>query len=175
MNGLLDESIIQELYRASQAGVPIDLIVRGRCALRPGIPRVSQRIRVRSIVGCLLEHSRIFYFSNGGEEEIYVGSADWMPRNLYERVEVVFPILDPMLRQRLKQEILDAYLADTVKARILERDGSDVRAGALAGRRRGRQRALAGFNAQEYLIGLAEGKPPLEAMPVARKLGRVRA
>src|SRR5207247_8369460 len=91
MNGLLDKSVIQALYRASQAGVEIDLIVRGRCALRPGVRGVSDRIRVRSIVGRFLEHSRIYYFANGGEEEIYLGSADWMPRNLYGRVEVVFP------------------------------------------------------------------------------------
>ena len=124
MNALLDKNIIMALYRASQAGVEIDLIVRGMCALRPGIRGVSDRIRVRSIVGRFLEHSRIFYFANGGEEEVYLGSADWMPRNLYERVEVMFPIKDPMLRERVRHEILEAYLADTVKARILRRDGS---------------------------------------------------
>ena len=91
MNALLDKNIIQALYRASQAGVEIDLIVRGICALRPGVRGVSDRINVRSIVGRFLEHSRIYYFSNGGEEEIYMGSADWMPRNLYERVEVLVP------------------------------------------------------------------------------------
>ena len=91
MNGLLDKNIIAALYRASQAGVDIDLIVRGVCALRPGVRGVSDRIRVRSIVGRFLEHSRIFFFANGGQEEIYTGSADWMPRNLYERVEVLLP------------------------------------------------------------------------------------
>src|SRR4029453_638997 len=89
MNGLLDANLVRELYRASQAGVEIDLIVRGICALKPGVRGVSDRIRVRSILGRFLEHSRIFYFSNAGAEEIYVGSADWMPRNLYERVEVL--------------------------------------------------------------------------------------
>ena len=97
MNALLDKNIIQALYRASQAGVQIDLIVRGICALRPGVRGVSDNIRVRSIVGRFLEHSRIFYFANGGDEEIYMGSADWMPRNLYERVEVLVPLRDEML------------------------------------------------------------------------------
>src|SRR6201987_6184204 len=119
MNALLDKNVIMALYRASQAGVDIDLIVRGICALRPGIRGVSDRIRVRSIVGRFLEHSRIFYFANAGEEEVYVGSADWMPRNLYERVEVTFPLNETLLRDRVRQEILDAYLADNRKARLL--------------------------------------------------------
>ena len=111
MNALLDKAVIQALYRASQAGVQIDLIVRGICAVRPGVRGVSDNLRVRSIVGRYLEHSRIYYFGNGGEEEIYIGSADWMPRNLYERVEVLVPLRDEMIRQRVRQEILDAYLA----------------------------------------------------------------
>jgi polyphosphate kinase len=94
MNALLDKNVVQALYRASQAGVEIDLIVRGICALRPGVRGLSDRIRVRSIVGRFLEHSRIYYFANGGDEEIYMGSADWMPRNLYERVEVLVPLRD---------------------------------------------------------------------------------
>src|SRR5262249_56014372 len=102
MNALLDKNVIAALYRASQAGVEIDLLVRGMCALRPGVRGISDRIRVRSIVGRLLEHSRIFYFANGGEEELYVGSADWMPRNLYERVEVTFPVADSLLKQRIR-------------------------------------------------------------------------
>ncbi len=124
MNALLDKNIIMALYRASQAGVEIDLIVRGMCALRPGVRGVSDRIRVRSIVGRFLEHSRIFYFANGGEEEVYLGSADWMPRNLYERVEVMFPLKDALLRERVRHEILDAYLADNLKSRVLRKDGS---------------------------------------------------
>ena len=124
MNALLDKNIIQALYRASQAGVKIDLIVRGICALRPGVRGVSDNIRVRSIVGRFLEHSRIYYFANGGEEEIYMGSADWMPRNLYERVEVLVPLRDEMLRERVRHEILDAYLADNRKARILLKDAT---------------------------------------------------
>src|SRR6202051_1315537 len=108
MNALLDKNIIAALYRASQAGVEIDLIVRGMCALRPGIRGISDHIRVRSIVGRFLEHSRIFYFAHGGQEEVYLGSADWMPRNLYERVEVLFPLKDELLRERVRQEILES-------------------------------------------------------------------
>ena len=162
MNALLDKNVIAELYRASQAGVDIDLIVRGICALRPGVRGVSNRIRVRSIVGRFLEHSRIFYFLNGGSEEIYIGSADWMPRNLYERVEVTVPIRDTLLRERIRHEILAAYLADTVKARFLQRDGSYVRAARTgkSGKKMGPE-----FNAQEFLIGLAEGKSTMQAMP----------
>ncbi|PYQ39892.1 MAG: RNA degradosome polyphosphate kinase, partial [Acidobacteria bacterium] len=129
MNSLLDKNIVQALYRASQAGVEINLIVRGICALRPGVRGVSENIRVRSIVGRFLEHSRIYYFANGGDEEIYIGSADWMPRNLYERVEVLVPLRDEMLRQRVRHEILDAYLADNRKARILLKDESYETAG----------------------------------------------
>src|SRR5690242_12032754 len=123
MNALLDKKIITALYRASQAGVEIDLIVRGMCALRAGIRGVSDRIRVRSVVRRFLEHSRIYCFANGGEEEIYVASADWMPRNLYERVEVVFPVRDDLIRERIRREILAGYLADSVKTRLLQRDG----------------------------------------------------
>src|SRR6059058_3554400 len=136
MNALLDKNIITALYRASQAGVEIDLIVRGMCALRPGVRGVSDHISVRSIVGRFLEHSRIFYFANGGEEEIYLSSADWMPRNLYERVEVMFPLTNPMLRERVKREMLDAYLADNVKTRVLLKDGSYIRAWQAQGKRK---------------------------------------
>jgi polyphosphate kinase len=107
--------------------VQIDLIVRGVCCLRPGIPGVSQSIRVRSIVGRFLEHSRIYYFRNGGAEEIYLGSADLMPRNLDRRVEVIFPLLDPVLRERVRDGILRVQLADTVKARELRSDGTYAR------------------------------------------------
>jgi polyphosphate kinase len=168
MNALLDKNIITALYRASQAGVQIDLIIRGMCALRPGIRGVSDRIRVRSIVGRFLEHSRIFYFANGGEEEVYLGSADWMPRNLYERVEVIFPLKDALLRERVKHEILEAYLADNVKARILQRDQSYMRVWQVQGKRNPPAGAAA-FNAQEFLVALAEGKQPLTAIPIASK------
>jgi polyphosphate kinase len=123
VNALVDPSVIQALYRASQAGVEIDLIVRGQCALVPGLRGISSRIRVRSIVGRFLEHSRIFYFENAGEPEIYLGSADWMQRNLYERVEVLFPLKDAELRRRITEHILPAYLADTRTARLLGPDG----------------------------------------------------
>lgn len=173
MNALLDKNIIAALYRASQAGVEIDLIVRGMCALRPGIRGISDHIRVRSIVGRFLEHSRIFYFANGGQDVIYLGSADWMPRNLYERVEVMFPVKDALLRERLKQEILDAYLADTVKSRVLRRDGSYVRAWKAAGRHKA---PVPGFSAQDFLLALAEGKQSVAAIPAApeRKSQRTR-
>ena len=154
---------MRELYRASQAGVQIDLIVRGICGLRPGVRGVSDHIKVRSIVGRFLEHSRIFYFANGGEEEIYLGSADWMPRNLLERVETLFPIKDPMLKHRIRFEILEAYLADNTQARILQPDGTYICADAL--RSRSAKRATH-FNAQEFLIALSEGKVTLDAIPV---------
>jgi polyphosphate kinase len=170
MNALLDKSVVQALYRASQAGVEIDLIVRGICALRPGVKGVSDRIRVRSIVGRFLEHSRIYYFANGGDEEIYMGSADWMPRNLYERVEVLVPLPDEVLRDRVRHEILDAYLADNRKARILLRDATYIRAWqSPQGKHKTKPPVgAAAFSAQDFLISLAEGKqaatlPPLPA------------
>jgi polyphosphate kinase len=160
MNALLDKNVIQALYRASQAGVEIDLIVRGICALRPGIRGLSDHIKVRSIVGRFLEHSRIYYFGNGAEEEIYIGSADWMPRNLYERVEVLVPLRDEFLRERVRREILDAYLADNRKARILLRDETYIRAWQPQHGKRNRRPPTGGaaFSAQDYLISLAEGK-----------------
>jgi polyphosphate kinase len=123
VNRLTDLEIIDALYRASQAGVQIDLIVRGSCMLRPGVPGLSETIHVRSIVGQFLEHSRIFYFANGGDDDVYIGSADWMTRNLDRRVEVVTPILDVNLKRHLKNVVLGAYLKDNVKARVLNADG----------------------------------------------------
>jgi polyphosphate kinase len=124
INSLTDMDIIRTLYEASQAGVRIDLIVRGICMLRPGVPGLSETITVRSIVGRFLEHSRIFYFANGGDEDVYIGSADWMHRNLDRRVEVITPIHDPLLKKQFRDEILDACLRDNVKARRLLPDGS---------------------------------------------------
>jgi polyphosphate kinase len=147
MNGLLDRRTVESLYAASQAGVEIDLIVRGMCSLRPGIKGLSERIRVRSIVGRFLEHSRIFCFANNGKEEIYCGSADWMPRNLIERCEVVFPVVQPDLHKRLRDEILAAYLADTMKARLLQPSGDYLRVAP----------GTTAFNAQDYLMRVAEG------------------
>jgi polyphosphate kinase len=173
MNALLDKNLILALYRASQAGVQIDLIVRGICALRPGIRGVSDRIRVRSIVGRFLEHSRIYYFANGGDEEIYLGSADWMPRNLYERVEVLFPLQQEQLRDRVRHEILNAYLADNLKSRLLMRDGSYPRVWQGHGKRKAPS-GPAGFNAQEFLIGIAEGKQSPESIPTQTQRPRRR-
>ncbi len=123
MNALVDPEIVHSLYRASQAGVRIDLIVRGICCLRPGVPGVSETIRVRSIVGRFLEHSRIYFFGNGGQEEIYLGSADMMRRNLDGRVETLFPIDDPSLRAAIYERILKPFLADTINARELQSNG----------------------------------------------------
>ncbi len=166
MNALLDVNIVQALYRASQAGVDIELIVRGMCALRPGIRGLSDRIRVRSIVGRFLEHSRIFYFENGGESEVYLGSADWMNRNLHERVEVLFPLKNPLLRDRVMHEILAAYLADNVKTRFLQKDGRYLRPWqSPRGRSTRPPRGSAAFSAQDFLIGLAEGTRTPEEIP----------
>jgi polyphosphate kinase len=126
MNALEDPRMIRLLYRASQAGVRVDLLVRGFCCLRPGVPGISENIRVTSIVGRFLEHSRIYYFHNGGAEEVYAGSSDLMRRNLSHRVEIVFPVMSPKQVSRLKQ-ILHLYLADEVKARYLGSDGCYVR------------------------------------------------
>jgi polyphosphate kinase len=136
LNALSDAGMVQLLYRASRAGVPIDLIVRGMCILRPGIPGVSETIRVRSIVGRFLEHSRIYVFTNGGAREVHIGSADWMGRNLDRRVEAVVPVFDPALADVICDEILDLLLRDNVKTRILHSDGSYERRGVLPGEQR---------------------------------------
>jgi polyphosphate kinase len=128
INSLVEETLIEALYEASRAGVKVDLIVRGICCLRPGVPGVSENIRVISIVGRFLEHSRIFYFGNGGKPKVYLGSADWMPRNLFRRVEVVFPIQDSGIKKRITDVIIPAYLKDCVKARVLGPDGVYTRA-----------------------------------------------
>ncbi len=124
MNSLIDPELIQALYEASSAGVEIDLIVRGVCCLRPGVRGISEKIRVRSIVDRFLEHSRIAYFENACRSEVYMGSADWMPRNLFKRIEVVFPILDGNLRQRCIDELLGVSLADNTRARFLQGDST---------------------------------------------------
>jgi polyphosphate kinase len=128
MNALVDPEVVRLLYRASQCGVTVDLIVRGPCCLRPGVPGLSDRVRVRSIVGRFLEHSRIWYFHQGGTPAVYIGSADLMPRNLDRRIEVMAPVTDPTLVRRVRDDILGRYLADNVKARHLCADGSYVRA-----------------------------------------------
>jgi polyphosphate kinase len=158
MNALLEPSVIEALYQASEAGVEIDLIIRGLCILRPGLPGLSERIRVRSIVGRFLEHSRIFHFANGGDDEIYLGSADWMPRNLFERCEVVFPVRDAAAKARIHDEILPSYLADTVKARIQQPYGTYLRASKI-------DKDAPVFSSQDFLMHLAEGKVDLDAIP----------
>ena len=122
MNALVEESMIEALYRASQAGIKVQLLIRGICCLRPGIPGVSESIEVRSLVGRFLEHSRIIRFENGGTPEIYLGSADWMPRNLFRRVETGFPILNPRVQEHI-QEIINTFWKDNVKARVMDTDG----------------------------------------------------
>jgi polyphosphate kinase len=124
LNAITDLEMARALYRASQAGVPIDLLVRGMCVLRPGIPGVSETIRVRSIVGRFLEHSRIFIFQNGGDREVYISSADWMGRNLDRRVELAIPVMDPLIAEILNGQVLSVLLADNVKARELLSDGT---------------------------------------------------
>lgn len=127
INSLIDRQMIHLLYEASQAGVRVDLIVRGICSLRPGVPGVSENIRVVSIVGRFLEHSRIYYFRNGGDEQVYLGSADLMPRNLNRRVEILFPIQDARLIGQVRNQILETYLADNVRARLMLPDGTYTR------------------------------------------------
>ena len=144
INRLADIKIINALYDASRAGVPIELIVRGVCMLRPGVPGLSETITVRSVVGRFLEHSRVYYFQNGGEEEMYVGSADWMPRNFDRRVEVMAPVRDQRLKDYLKNVLLASYLRDNVKARRLRPDGSYERFPVAPGEE--------SFNSQNYFI-----------------------
>jgi polyphosphate kinase len=158
MNALLEPSVIEALYAASQAGVQIDLIVRGLSILRPGVKGMSENIRVRSIVGRFLEHSRIYHFANGGSSEIYLGSADWMPRNLFERCEVVFPVKDAAALDRIHTEILPALMADTTKARLQQPDGTYLRASKVL-------KDAPAFSSQEFLTQLAEGKVDLDAIP----------
>jgi polyphosphate kinase len=146
-NSLTDVGLIEELYSASQAGVEIDLIVRGVCMLRPGVPELSENIRVRSVIGRFLEHSRVFYFANGGKEgsdEVYIGSADWMSRNLDRRVEVAVPILDAEIKAFLRDVLLDAYLRDNVTARELLSDGTYKRV----------EQGKEPFDAQLFFVGI---------------------
>ena len=163
VNALIDDKTIQALYRASEAGVRIELIVRGGCALRPGVRGLSSRIRVRSVIGRFLEHSRIFVFGNAGKAEVYLGSADWMHRNIYERVEVMFHLKNPELCGQILLEVIAPYLADTEKTRILLPDGNYVRphdARAFSHSRNGFH-----FNAQEFLVQFVQGVEKLPPMP----------
>lgn len=146
INSLVENGIIESLYRASAAGVPIRLLVRGMCALKVGVPGVSENIEVRSIVGRFLEHSRIFRFENGGDVKIYLGSADWMPRNLFRRVETIFPVVSPGMKKHV-EEILDWYWKDNVKAKVMQPDGTYV------ARKRGRELM---FDAQSEFLADAQ-------------------
>jgi polyphosphate kinase len=146
MNALLEPQIIEELYTASGAGVKIDLIVRGVCALRPSIEGVSENIRVRSIVGRFLEHSRIYYFENGGAEDVFLASADWMARNFFRRIELCFPVLDANLKKRVIREGLLPYLEDNVQAWVMNPDGNYERLRARKGSK--------GHSAQDELLAL---------------------
>ena len=148
-NRLADKQMIEKLYEASRAGVQINLIVRGICILRPGVPGLSENITVRNLVGRFLEHSRVFYFANGGDEELYLGSADLMFRNLTHRIEVVAPVSDPALKSYLKDVLLAAYLLDNVKARELLSDGTYVPVEQVESQER--------FNSQKFFIGHAAG------------------
>ncbi len=152
MNALVDRRMIQLLYEASQAGVQVDLLVRGICCLRPGIPGVSENIRVTSVVGRFLEHSRIFYFRNGENDEVYMGSADMMPRNLNRRVELAFPVQDPKLVRHLRDEILATYLQDAVKARHMNSEGTYTRDPRHTHRRE--------LNSQEWFIKQSTQRSP---------------
>jgi polyphosphate kinase len=142
VNGLSDPGIIRDLYRTSRDGVRIDLIVRGICSLRPGVPGISDTIAVRSIVGRFLEHSRIYWFDNDGNPEVFIGSADLMERNLNRRVETLCPVRDETLRRYLRDTVLDAYLRDTQSAWTLQTDGEYERVAE----------SERGFSAQQYLL-----------------------
>ena len=133
MNSLIEPGIIRALYEASRAGVQIDLIVRGMCTLRPGVPGLSENIRVRSIIGRLLEHSRVFYFHSGGREELFIASADWMSRNFFRRIEICTPVENPTIKQRIMREALTLALADNRKAWLMQPDGSYIRAAVQEG------------------------------------------
>jgi polyphosphate kinase len=142
-NRLADLQIVEKLYEVSRAGVQVDLIVRSICMLRPGIPGLSENIRVRSVVGRFLEHSRVFWFSNAGDDQVFIGSADWMSRNLKHRIEVIAPVTDPNAKRYLRDVLLDAYLSDNTKARELQADGKYVQI----------EQGGEAFNSQQYFIG----------------------
>lgn len=166
MNALVDAPTIAKLYEASRAGVRIDLLVRGTCCLRPGLPGISENIRVTSILDRFLEHSRLYYFHNGGNPEIYSGSADWMPRNFNRRVEILYPILDNDLKSRIMDEILMTSLMDNVKARLMQPDGSYVRRKPKEGER--------SIRSQSELIAIAR-KGGVKSTPyedLVKKIGR---
>ena len=178
VNGLLEPMIVQALYRASQAGVKIDLICRGICALRPGLPGISENIRVISIVDRFLEHSRVFYFHNRGDAQVYIGSADWIDRNLSRRVEVVFPVEPVDLKHRLVQEILAIGLADNTKAHELMPDGTYVKVARNpdqeAVRSQERFLEIAAQNAQRRTLEVPPAAPIIAPTPAKARASRKR-
>jgi polyphosphate kinase len=170
MNALVEPTVTDALYRAAQAGVKIDLVVRGTCSLRPGIPGLSENIRVISIVDRFLEHSRIFYFENAGEPEVFLGSADWMPRNFYRRIELMFPVEDVKLKQRLIKDILPVILKDNVKARELQSDGSYIRVTPAEGQEAIRSQAVLQAQARES-ARVAAAETGLHFVPIFGESG----
>ncbi len=179
LNGLLEPTVVKSLYKASQAGVKIDIVCRGICSLRPGLPGISENIRVISVVDRFLEHSRIFYFENDGHPEVFIGSADWMDRNLTRRVEVAFPIEQPDLKARLIDDILKLSVADTGKARLLQSDGTYVRVRPVEGqpvlRSQSRFLEMAGeIEKRQQLAALAEAVPAANAPPKLARRSRTR-
>jgi polyphosphate kinase len=142
MNSLVEHGVIEALYKASQAGVKIDLIVRGVCVLRPKVPGLSENINVRSTIGRFLEHSRIFYFRNGGKDDLYLSSADWMDRNFFRRVELAFPILDRKLKLRVMREGLQCHLQDNALSWTMKADGSYTIRRVVGEKRRASQELL---------------------------------
>jgi polyphosphate kinase len=169
MNALVEPTVIDALYRAAQAGVKIDLVVRGTCSLRPGIPGLSENIRVISIVDRFLEHSRIFYFENAGDPEVFLGSADWMPRNFYRRIELMFPVEDAKLKSRLINGLLPIILKDNVKARELRSDGSYIRLTPAEGQEAIRSQAV--FQAQARESARVAVESGLQFVPIFGETG----
>jgi len=179
INSLVDENVIKALYEASRAGVKINLIVRGICCLRPGVPGVSENIEVISIVGRFLEHSRIYYFANDDEPRVYLASADWMPRNFYRRVEIAFPIESPKLRNEIIDTILPAFLKDRVKARKLQPDGSYVRLRPAPGEKCSQAQLFFRERSRQFFASLAKATSeavaakliPIETAPTNVDIG----
>jgi polyphosphate kinase len=171
MNGLVEPSVIDALYRASQAGVHIDLLIRGICCLRAGLRGVSETIRVVSIVDRFLEHSRVFYFENAGEPEVFLASADWMPRNFFRRIEVMFPIEDARLKSRIVDSILPVMLSDNVKSRLQQPDGSYIRAPRAPHEPPIRSQVVLQGQARESARELGDRKHRL-FVPIVRQAGR---
>ncbi len=161
LNALVDYRVIEALYRASQAGVPIELLVRGVCCLRPGLPGISENIRVTSIVDRFLEHSRLYVFSPDSEAKVYLSSADWMPRNFHRRVEVMFPVEAPDLKDRILHEIIPAYRRDNTRTRVLGPDSTYTRVTPAEGEEP--------FRVQEELLAIRAGIRPAERPIVAEE------